>query len=89
MGDTAQSRVEELERLVSELRHDLRGAMSPASLIADRLRQSSDPAVQRSGKTIGIVVERVLSILEATCKVVPPRSIGQSGPVIGAGGGRR
>ena len=86
MADTAQSRVEELERLVSELRHDLRGAMSPAALIADRLRQSNDPAVQRSGKTIGVVVERVLTILEGTCKVVPPRSIGQAGPVIGAGG---
>jgi hypothetical protein len=89
MADTAQSRVEVLEWLVSELRHDLRGAMSPASLIADRLRQSSDPAMLRSGKTIGIVVERVLAILEATCKVVPPRSLGQAGPVIGAGGGPR
>jgi hypothetical protein len=60
MADAEQARVEELEHLVSELRHDLRGAMSPAALIADRLRQSNDPAVQRSGKTIGIVVERVL-----------------------------
>lgn len=73
MGDTAQSRVQQLERLVSELRHDLRGAISPAALIADRLRQSSDPAVERSGKTIGLVVERVLAILEATCQAVPPR----------------
>ncbi len=89
MVDAAQSRVEELERLVSELRHDLRGAMSPAALIADRLRQSSDPAVQRSGNTIGIVVQRVLTILEATGKVVPPRGPSQAGPVIGAGGARR
>jgi hypothetical protein len=89
MNDAAQSRVEILERLVSELRHDLRGAMSPAALIADRLRQNDDPAVQRSGKTIGIVVERVLAILEATCQVVPPRGPAQAGPVIGAGGVRR
>lgn len=86
MADAAQSRVEELERLVSELRHDLRGAISPAALVADRLRQSSDPAAQRSGKTIGIVVERVLAILDATSKVVPPRAPSRSGPVIGAGG---
>ncbi len=89
MADAAQSRVEELERLVSELRHDLRGAVSPAALIADRLRQNADPALQRSGKTIGIVVERVLAILDATCQVVPPRGPGQVGPVIGAGGARR
>ncbi|MGA3401169.1 MAG: hypothetical protein ABSC95_18295 [Acetobacteraceae bacterium] len=89
MVDAAQARVEELERLVSELRHDLRGAISPAVLIADRLRQSSDPSVQRSGKTIGIVVERVLAVLEATCQVVPPSGLGQAGPVIGAGGARR
>ena len=88
MADAAQSRVEELERLVAELRHDLRGAISPAALIADRLRQSNDPATQRSGKTIGLVVERVLAILEATSKVVPPRGPTQAGPVIGAGGVR-
>jgi hypothetical protein len=89
MDDATQSRVETLERLVTELRHDLRGAMSPAALIADRLRQNPDPAVQRSGKTIGIVVERVLAILESTTKVVPPRGPSQAGPVIGAGGVQR
>jgi hypothetical protein len=89
MEDAAQSRVEELERLVSELRHDLRGAISPAALIADRLRQSNDPVAQRSGKTIGLVVERVLTILEATSKVVPARGPTQSGPVIGSGGVRQ
>ena len=88
MADAAQSRVEELERLVSELRHDLRGAMSPAVLIADRLRRSSDPAVQRAGQTIGSVVERVLAILDATSQAVPSRGSGQAGPVIRSGGVR-
>ncbi len=83
MEDAARSRAEVLELLVSELRHDLRGAISPAALIADRLRQSSDPAVQRSGKTISVVVERVLAILDATCQTVPPRASGPSGPVLG------
>jgi hypothetical protein len=89
MADAAQSRIEELERLVSELRHDLRGAISPAALIADRLRQSNDPAMQRSGKTIDIVVERVLAILDATRQVVPPRGPSRPGPMIGAGGLRQ
>ena len=89
MAEAAQSRVEELERLVSGLRHDLRGAISPAALIADRLRLSSDPAVQRSGQTIGMVVERVLAILEATNQVVPSLGPSRTGPVIDAGGARR
>jgi hypothetical protein len=89
MADAAQARVEELERLVSELRHDLRGAISPAALIADRLRQNSDPAIQRSGNTIGIVVDRVLAVLDNTIKIVPPRGPAPAGPVIGAGGVRR
>ena len=83
MDDAAPPRVAELERLVSELRHDLRGAISPAALIADRLRQNTDPAVQRSGKTIGIVVERVLAILDATCQAVPPKAGVPAGPVLG------
>lgn len=68
-----QARVEQLERLVAEMRHDLRGAVSPAALIADRLSHSSDPSVQRSGRTIQAVVDRVLAILEASAHVVPPR----------------
>jgi hypothetical protein len=76
MDDTAQARAEVLERLISELRHDLRGAISPAALIADRLRQNADPGIQRSGRTIGLVVDRVLAILDATCATVPPRASG-------------
>jgi len=88
MKDAAQSRIEELERLVSELRHDLRGAISPAALIADRLRQSKEPEVQRAGRTIGIVVERVMAILEATCVTVPPRGGAQTGSAAGTGRAR-
>ena len=50
MEQSADARIEALERLVSELRHDLRGAISPAALIADRLLQNADPAMQRSGQ---------------------------------------
>jgi hypothetical protein len=73
MGQPAQARIEQLERVISELRHDLRGAISPAALVADRLGNSADPAVQRSGRTIQAVVDRVLAILDATCESVPPR----------------
>jgi len=81
MEKSAQARVEELEGLVSSLRHDLRGAITPAALIADRLRHNSDPAIQRSAARLAAVVERIISRLNATYELVPPR--GGSGPVIG------
>jgi hypothetical protein len=84
MEEPTQARIEELEKLVSALRHDLRGAITPAALIADRLRQNSDPAVQRSAARIAEVVERILVRLNATYELVPQR--GGTGPVIGAGG---
>jgi hypothetical protein len=84
MEESAQTRIEELEKLVSALRHDLRGAITPAALIADRLRQNSDPTVQRSAARIAEVVERILVRLNATYELVPQR--GGTGPVIGAGG---
>jgi hypothetical protein len=84
MEESAQARIKELERLVSALRHDLRGAITPAALIADRLRHNSDPAVQSSAARIAEVVERILTRLNATYDLVPPRGV--TGPVIGAGG---
>ena len=81
MEASARARVEELEKLVSALRHDIRGALTPAALIADRLRSNSDPAIQRAADRITAVVERVISRLNATHDIVPPR--GGSGPVIG------
>jgi signal transduction histidine kinase len=84
MEESAEARIEALERLVSSLRHDLRGAITPAALIADRLRQNSDPAIQRSAARIAQVVERVMSRLTATYELVPPRD--GTGPVIGTGG---
>ena len=84
MEEPTEARLEQLENLVSALRHDLRGAVTPVALIADRLRHNSDPAIQRSAARLAEVVERVLARLTATYDLVPPR--GNTGPVIGAGG---
>jgi hypothetical protein len=81
MEASALARVEELEKLVSALRHDIRGALTPAALIADRLQNNSDPAIQRAASRIAAVVERVIARLNATNEIVPPR--GGSGPVMG------
>jgi len=45
------------------LRHDIRGALSPALLTADRLLTHSDPAVQRAGDIVVRAVERAAALL--------------------------
>ena len=45
------------------LRHDVRGALSPALLTADRLLTHADPAVQRAGDIMVRAVERAAALL--------------------------
>ena len=71
--EAAADRIERLEELVSHLRHDIRGAISSTSLIADALAAHGDPSVQRAGKRIATTVERVTALLNATLELVPPR----------------
>jgi hypothetical protein len=48
---------------LSLLRHDLRGILSPAMLIADRLLAHEDPAVQRAGDIMNRTIERAAARL--------------------------
>jgi hypothetical protein len=81
MDQSPLFRVEQLERLVSRLRHDLRGVITPGALIADNLQRHSEPGVQRSAKRIADMIDRILVRLDETYDLVPPR--GGSGPLIG------
>jgi hypothetical protein len=81
MDQSPLFRVEQLERLVSSLRHDLRGVITPGALIADHLQRHSEPGVQRSAKRITDMIDRILVRLDQTCDLVPPR--GGTGPIIG------
>ena len=78
-----QARIEQLEALVSRLRHDLRGAITPAALVGDQLRNHSDPSMQRAGTRISEMVERVLSKLDETYQQVPPRESRGSRALLG------
>jgi len=49
---------------LSVLRHDMRGILSPALLVSDRLLSHEDPAVQRAGEVITRTVERATARLE-------------------------
>ena len=55
---SAEARADELTRAASQMRHDLRGILSPALLTADRLAMSQDPASRRAGEAMIMTVER-------------------------------
>lgn len=54
----AEARSETLARAAAQMRHDLRGILSPALLTADRLAMSQDPASRRAGEAMITTVER-------------------------------
>lgn len=60
-----QARLDEYRTAVATLRHDIRGALSPALMMSDRLLGHADPAVQRSGQAVVRSVERATSLLAA------------------------
>ncbi len=70
--DTVQARIDAIETRVAGLRHDLRGALSPALIMSDRLAESADPAVRRAGEAVVRSIERASALL-AAAKVDPDR----------------
>jgi len=58
---TAELRERSEER--RQLRHDLRGALSPALLTVDRLLGNADPSVRRAGEMTLRAVERASALL--------------------------
>ena len=63
---TAQVTLAELRVHLSSLRHDIRGILSPALLVADRLLAHEEPAVRRAGEVITRTVERASTRLAET-----------------------
>ena len=66
------ARLAELEAATSSLRHDLRGMLSPALLVVDRLLAHSDPKVVKAGETV------VRSIKRAEERLVAMRHTGDA-----------
>ena len=54
----AEAKLQEHERTLSLLRHDLRGILSPALLLADRLSASQDPMAKRTAEAMISTIER-------------------------------
>lgn len=67
--DSVEAKLERLaalEAATSSLRHDIRGMLSPALLVADRLLAHADPLVVRAGDTIVKSVRRAEARLKET-----------------------
>lgn len=54
----AEARILKLVTTAAEMRHDLRGILSPAMLTADRLALSQDPVSRRTGEAMISTIER-------------------------------
>lgn len=58
-----EQRVHELEQTSADLRHELRGVLSPAMMVSDRLLKSDDPAIQRAGQAVVRSIERATELI--------------------------
>jgi hypothetical protein len=58
-----ETRVRLLEESSAHLRHDLRGVLSPALMMADRLLRNEDPAIRRAGQAVVRSVERATTLI--------------------------
>lgn len=60
------ARLAALGTAVAKVSHDLRGALSPALLAAERLQAHADPAIRRIGDTLSGAVDRATALVRAT-----------------------
>lgn len=65
-----EQRIQLLEQSSAHLRHDLRGVLSPALMMADRLLNNDDPAIRRAGQAVVRSVERATALLAENKKVI-------------------
>ncbi len=75
-----RTRLAALEIMTASLRHDLRGVLSPAMLVSDRLLTHADPKVVRAGETIVRSIGRATERLAAT-RASTPGEIAQPGSI--------
>ena len=72
-GDAAeQARIDALQMQMSSLRHDLRGALSPALIVSDRLIANADPTVRKAGETVARSVEQASALITPAETREPP-----------------
>jgi hypothetical protein len=60
----APDKLQALREQWRKTRHDVRGALSPAMLTADRLSGHQDPAIGKAGSLIMVSLNRALEMLQ-------------------------
>ncbi len=65
-------RLEEYRRHTAALRHDLRGVLSPALMMSDRLIKHPDAAVQRAGNAVVRSIDRATALLAESKDLMTP-----------------
>ena len=68
----AQARIDAIEAGVASLRHDLRGALSPALILSARLVASPDPAIRKAGEAVVRSIEQASALIAASKTLEPP-----------------
>ena len=72
MVDDSDDRIDQLEKLVTSLRHDVRGIVTPVALAAHHLHKRSDSVSQHSAAMIDKMIDRLVLRLNSTYEQVPP-----------------
>ena len=67
-----RSRLQETDAAAASLRHNLRGALSPALMMSDRLIAHEDPAVRRAGEIVARSIDRATTLISATRREPAP-----------------
>lgn len=62
----AAAQLADIEARAATLRHDLRGVLSPALMVTDRLLNHKDPGVQRAGQAVVRSVQRATDLIQAS-----------------------
>jgi hypothetical protein len=83
-----QARIDAIEARASSLRHDLRGALSPALILSDRLVTSTDPAIRKAGEAVVRSIEQASALIAASKVLEPPVAPLGSGNAPDNGAGR-
>lgn len=75
---SVQARIDAIEARASSLRHDLRGALSPALIVSDRLAVSADPSVRKAGEAVIRSIERASALITASRAEDNPAALPES-----------
>ena len=71
-----RQQLEDYRTHVAALRHDLRGVLSPAFMMSDRLLKHGEPGVQRAGQAVVRSIERATALLAESRGIMAPAGEG-------------